>query len=329
VKICHFIASSLFGGAEKVVLNLCNEMSKTHDVYLITFDTRENLQNLSPSVKCHSLKEFKRYNLFEIQKLLQLIHTIQPDIINTHGAKASRIVYTIKSFLPCTFVGTKHNARKGKIFNKMDYVISVSKEAEKTVKAKYTKVIYNGIQPLEMSKKEETKGFTLLAVGRLDKIKGFDVLIKACAKLDFPFTLSIIGEGGERENLESLIDTLSLQKKVHLLGFRKDIPSRMSQSDMTIMSSHSEGFSLVMVESFFYANIFISTKVSGANEILTDMFLVESDEIAIKIKDIYTHTQKYTKMFDSLKSNKQDMFLLKNVSNSYIDYYQVILEKSL
>jgi len=329
MKVCHFIASSLFGGAEKVVLNLCNEMSKEHEVHLITFDRCENLKNLSPKVQCHPLKEFKRYNLFEIRKLLQLIQTIQPDIINTHGAKASRIVYTIKSFLPCAFVGTKHNARKGKIFNKMEYVITVSTEAEKTVKSKHTKVIYNGIEPVKMYKKEKSKIFTILAVGRLDKIKGFDVLIQACAQLDFPFKLDIIGEGRERKNLENLVDSLSLTKKVHLSGFREDIPSLMSQAHVTIMSSHSEGFSLVMVEAFFYANIFISTKVSGANEILTDSFLVERDEIATKLKDIYTHPHKYNKMFDTLKANKEEIFLLKNVSHAYIDYYAAILEKCL
>jgi len=46
VKICHFIASSKFGGAERVVGDLCNKLSDTHEVHLITFDTPEHMQHI-------------------------------------------------------------------------------------------------------------------------------------------------------------------------------------------------------------------------------------------------------------------------------------------
>lgn len=326
MKICHFIASSLFGGAERVVVNLCNEMSKEHEVHLITFDSRENLDELSSHVILHTMKEFKRYNIFALLKLLKLIHTIKPDIVHTHGAKATRIIYNIRHKLECPFVGTKHNARKGKIFNKIKYVVAVSRDGAKSIQQDNIKVIYNGIKHLQLIQKKKNEIFTLLAVGRLDKIKGFDILIQECAKLDFLFRLQIVGEGKERGNLETMIHKLNLEDKIILPGFRKDIPQRMHDADMVLMSSHSEGFSLVMVEALFYANLFISTKVSGATEILDDEFLIKDFHIADKLNEIYQNEEKYKKDFSLFRDKIKDRFLLDNIAQEYIAYYKKVLK---
>ncbi|SFV69505.1 Poly(glycerol-phosphate) alpha-glucosyltransferase [hydrothermal vent metagenome] len=326
MKICHFIASSLFGGAEKVVVNLCNEMSKDHEVHLITFDSRENLGELSSHVVLHTIKEFKRYNIFALLKLLKLIRNIGPDIVHTHGAKSTRIIYNIGYKLECPFIGTKHNARKGKIFNKIKYVIAVSEDGANSIKQNNIKVIYNGIKPIQITSKNKNEIFTLLAVGRLDKIKGFDILIKECAKLDFPFRLEIVGEGEERKNLETLIHKLNLGDKVILLGFKEDIPQQMKNADIVVMSSHSEGFSLVMVEALFYANMFISTRVSGATEILDDEFLIKDFSIADKLNEIYQDEEKYKKDFFLFREKINNRFLLKHIAQEYITYYKNVLK---
>ncbi len=328
MKICHFIASSLFGGAERVVVNLCNEMSKAHEVYLITFDSRENLEELSSNVVVYTLKEFKRYNIFALTKLAKLINKIEPDIINSHGAKATRIIHNIRFLLRSQHVGTKHNARKGRIFNKIQHVITVSNDAKKSIAHDNVKVIYNGIKPIQIIPQNKNKIFTILVVGRLDKIKGFDILIEECSKLNFPFRLDIVGEGSEKKNLKVIIEKLHLSDKVKLLGFRKDIPEQMSQADIVVMSSHSEGFSLVMVESLFYANLFISTKVSGAKEILSEQFLIEGFDISSKLTEIYEGLDHYKKDFDIFRDSIKEKFLLETIAQDYIAYYQKILKES-
>jgi glycosyltransferase involved in cell wall biosynthesis len=328
MKICHFIASSLFGGAERVVVNLCNEISKTHDVYLISFDSRENLKDLSYNVTLHTFKEFKRYNIFALYKLAKLIKQINPDIVNAHGAKATRIIYNIQNQIGIPFVGTKHNARKGKIFNRIKHVIAVSKDAKKSVKHKDVKVIYNGIEPVEVEDQAKSEVFTLLAVGRLDKIKGFDILIRECSKLTFPYLLQIVGEGKEKASLLALVKSLNLEEKVKFLGFRDTIPQLMCSADVVVMSSHSEGFSLVMIESLFYANIFISTKVSGATEILDDKFLINDFHIADKLNEIHQDKEKYKQDFSQLRDRIKDQFLLENIAKEYVVYYQEILKEN-
>jgi len=326
MKICHFIASSLFGGAEKVVIDLCNEMSKEHKVFLITFDKKENLKNISPNVIVYSIKEFKRYNFIAYNKLAKLIITIDPDIINTHGAKSTKIIYNIRKKLSSIFIGTKHNARTGRIFNKIDNVIAVSQEAKESILHNNVKVIYNGITPIKIHSKMDNidKVFTLVAIGRLDPIKGFDKLIQECSKLNFSFILYIIGEGKEKKNLQKLIENLNLESKIKLLGFQENIPQYMANADCVVISSHSEGFSLVMVEAFYYANCMISTKVSGAIEVLPDKLLVEQDDLSNKIEEIHKNLLEYQSYYTKLKEKIYKQFLLSNTTDQYIDYYKTL-----
>lgn len=319
----------MFGGAERVVSNLCNEMSKEEEVHFITFDSPENLGHISKDVHIHYCKEFKRYNIFALWRLAKLINDISPDIVHTHGAKATRIVYNIRHFIHTPFVGTKHNARRGKIFNQLSHVIAVSKEAAESIRADHVEVIYNGIAPVEVTHSEKSSSgvLHLLAIGRLDKIKGFDRLINACSKLDFPFVLEIVGEGSERDILARLIRENRLEDRVSLVGFRDDIPQRMHDADVVVMSSISEGFSLVMVEALFYANIFVSTPVSGAVEILEEQFLMPPDKIAEKLEDIHLHQEYYKEDFKVLQGRIKEQFLLKNIVKQHIDYYKQILKE--
>ena len=69
--------------------------------------------------------------------------------------------------------------------------------------------------------------FSIVAVGRLDKIKGFDLLIHAASELKFDFELKIYGQGSERQNLQNLIDSLKLQDRVRLCGFCDDVAAAL------------------------------------------------------------------------------------------------------
>lgn len=118
------------------------------------------------------------------------------------------------------------------------------------------------------SKKE---GKILCAVGRLTWIKGYDRLIKICARLKeegIAFKLLILGQGEEQENLEKLIDVHQLHENVILGGFHKNPYSFMKASDLFICSSHFEGFSTVVSEAVILGVPVLTTDCTGAKEIL-------------------------------------------------------------
>ncbi|WP_371375317.1 glycosyltransferase [Thalassotalea aquiviva] len=118
-----------------------------------------------------------------------------------------------------------------------------------------------------------SKKLKIIAVGSLKHQKNFALLIDAVAGLpsNFPYELSILGEGSLRKELESKIDALALNEKVKLLGFVKDPKPFYEQSDLFILSSDYEGFGNVIVEAMSLGCQVISSDCkSGPREILSD-----------------------------------------------------------
>ncbi len=113
----------------------------------------------------------------------------------------------------------------------------------------------------------------VMAAGRLHPVKGFDDLIRAFAELRawLPARLIILGEGGERANLESLIQELGLVGEVALPGRVEDLAPWLMRSDCFALPSRSEGFSNVLVSALSAGLPIVATRCPGASaEILGD-----------------------------------------------------------
>lgn len=329
MKICHFIASSKFGGAERVVVNLCNELSKNEEVHLIAFGSGEHLIGLSLRVRLHVIPEAKRYNPLALYRLFRLIARIDPDIVHAHGAKATRMVHSLRLLLRMPYVATKHNTRKGRIFEKVPFVIAVSKRVRDTIGHDRVALIYNGIEVFPVKRHTMRDNVCeILAIGRLDKIKGFDVLIRACSRLRIPFQLTIVGKGSEKKALVETARECGIEHRVVFAGFREDIPQMMQNADVVVISSHSEGFSLVMVEALFYANVLLSTCVGGAGEILEQRFIVTHENLTEKLEDVAAHYETYKKAFAVLSEREKRRFMLNEMASKHLAYYhKIVAEK--
>lgn len=93
----------------------------------------------------------------------------------------------------------------------------------------------------------------VIAVGRLDYQKGFDRLIEAWALVQqtdkySDWHLDIFGQGEWRDMLQQMIDERGLQDRVTLNKPTKDIAKEYAGSSILVMSSHYEGFPMVMIE---------------------------------------------------------------------------------
>lgn len=101
----------------------------------------------------------------------------------------------------------------------------------------------------DLSGREET----ILAVGRLDPVKGFDRLIRCFRALHEKrpgCKLKIVGEGAGRQRLEKMISEYALEDSVILTG-RLDseaVQREMLKASVFAMSSHNEGFGFVIIE---------------------------------------------------------------------------------
>jgi len=167
--------------------------------------------------------------------------------------------------------------------------------------------------------------FSIVAVGRLDKIKGFDLLIRAVSELKFDFELKIYGQGGERQNLQNLIDSLKLQDRVRLCGFCDDVAAALAASHLHVISSRKEGFPVILIEGIFYSPVLISTRVGGISEILNEEFLYEAADLSAKIDEIYRTYGKYARAFAQKHAGLKQTLTLQNYISSLKNYYEELL----
>lgn len=164
-----------------------------------------------------------------------------------------------------------------KSLNSIDYFMPVSKElcdfyATRLDKTK-VKYIPNFIEKIP-TQKSTLQNKQLISVGRLDKIKGFDDLIDIFyifQKKHPDWTLHIVGDGSEKENLQNKINELNLNNKVILCGNKlsAELEKEYLNSSLFLMTSFSESFGLVLVEAASYGLPLIAfDSAQGAKEII-------------------------------------------------------------
>ena len=109
----------------------------------------------------------------------------------------------------------------------------------------------------------------IVALGRLTRQKGFDILIEAMSKVPQPWLLDIWGEGEDKQILQSLINQYDLQHYAFLRGSTSKPFDVLRQSDLFVLSSRFEGLPTVLIEAICcQCNIVATDCPHGAVEIL-------------------------------------------------------------
>lgn len=123
----------------------------------------------------------------------------------------------------------------------------------------------------------------LLTIGRLERQKGIDWLLKLapslleqCPQHDLVF----VGDGTGRSTLEQQVSRAGITSRVHFLGWRSDIPALLSSADLLLLPSRWEGMPNVLLEAMASSLPVVTRPVQGADDILGDednLQLVRSD----------------------------------------------------
>lgn len=306
MKILYIITGLGFGGAEKVVCDLADQMVlKGHEVKIayLTGDKLMKPKSSNIEIIYLALNGIKSFIPASIQ-YRNLLRSFRPDVVHAHMVHANIFVRLnrINQKIP-KLICTAHNSNEGGKIRMLAYKYTnllsdintnVSKEASQAFinKGAFTKenliTVYNGID-LNKFKFSNSKndivsiddGFTnFLSVGRLNEQKDYPNLLNAISQLDVNLKVrfNIVGDGELRLAIENLIDSMDIKNKVNLLGRRKDIATLMHQSDFFILPSKYEGFGLVVAEAMACGTFVIATDCGGVREVLGDTGILVSPQ---------------------------------------------------
>ncbi len=272
MKIVHFVLSESFAGIEQHVDEILTNFS-SHKLILICNDSIASY--FDKSINIYKVKNFGRRSFFGKYKLKKLIKDIDPDIIHTHGSKTSSIISSIKT-KNYKHVVTIHGVKKNKkIYEKADLIIGVSDRALEGINHE-TICINNWWHP-KLKKIQNKNNKYALAVGRLEKVKGFDLLITSWKNISA--NLVIIGSGKERNKLIELIELNNLSEKVKIIDTvkKEELLNYYQDASVLIISSRDEGGPRVALEALYLEIPVISTNVGHMSQILPEELLAEKN----------------------------------------------------
>ena len=274
MKVVHLVLSNSFAGIEQHVNEL---LTNINNIDTILICNESIAKNFNLKISTITIKNFGRRSFLGKYKLKKLINEISPDIVHTHGSKTTSIIKSINNNA-YTHVTTVHGIKKNsKVYESADFVIGVSENALSGIETK-KKVITNWWRPELKNIQSNSKEFAL-AVGRLEKVKGFDLLISSWKNIKS--NLIIIGSGQEKESLMQLIEQYNLSNKIKIIDEVKsyELNDYYSKASVLIISSIDEGGPRVALEALYLKIPVLSTNVGHMNQIFPNDFLAEKNNL--------------------------------------------------
>ena len=277
MRICHFLSSNTYAGIEQYVDEISQEQSHNHQVIIIT--NRSILKKFNNKVSKIGFSSLGRSSPIGLLRLFFLIKEISPHIIHTHAAKPTFMINKIKKLFNAKHVATIHGAKKNlDEFDKADFITVGNATYLDKLKSKNKLVISNwALDPISYDSGSRKEYF--LAIGRLVKEKGFDILINAWKDIDEK--LIILGSGKLKKNLLKQIKDTSQESKIFIEESvsKNDIDEFYSRAKMLIISSRREGGPRVALEALLRGIKVISTKVGHMPDILDETYLCNPDSL--------------------------------------------------
>ncbi len=307
IKILFLINTLGGGGAERVLVNLVNNMNSCEfDITVKTmFEGGVNASLLNDSVKYINknapcprgvayifrfIPSKLLYKIFigneKYDILVAYMHGAPVKVICGCSDKSVKKIAWLHNGNPetGTFFNFWFNKKSAfKAYMQCNKLVAVSKSVEDSFFA-YTginnvSVVYNtsdvaiikelSIEDCPMTFKNGSP--VICSVGRLVKEKSYDRLINVAARLKsdgFDFNLVIVGDGEKRNELKNQAEKLNASDYIHFVGYDTNPYKYLKHSDLFVCSSYTEGLSTALTEAIILGIPCVSTDVSGAIEIL-------------------------------------------------------------
>ena len=306
-KIMHITYDMRIGGTEMVIKNLIDGADKKQfdmSVCCIESPLGPFAEDLTKDgIKFHELNRQPGFDKTLIKNIRKIIKQNGIDIIHCHQYTPWVYGVIAAMFTRTKVIFTEHgrfypdsSTWKRKLINPIlnvftHHVTAISKATKQAliefenISEKSINVIYNGIAPLTFDKEKVAQlkaqykipdnHRVLGTVARFDPIKNHKMMLTAFAQVikNHPNTsLLMVGDGEERQTIETCIKALSLKNHVILAGYEAKPANHIALMDIFLLSSLSEGTSMTLLEAMSIGKPCVVTDAGGNPEIIEDQY---------------------------------------------------------
>lgn len=349
------------GGAERVVSIIANNLCDKYEICVTTLVSKDSFYELKPQVRlesaCYEINRASKIKrlismgsnfISSVSYVKKTIKEYRPDIVISLLEEMDIVSYLaskgLKGFKRINSERNDPNGRSVKlqmilerIYRKTDMLVCQSQ----TVLDYYGRVMRKTVIPNPVDfnkypeKVEEAEKPRVVGVGRLREQKNFIMLEKAFAKIADRFpevTVTVYGEGPERQRLEDEIIKDHLVDRFDLPGESRDILNEIKDAAVFALPTNFEGFPNALVEAIAMGIPVVTTDFATgvAREIIN-----ENVGIVVPVGDV----DAFSAGLDELLSNKEkrnrirkeaskavEPFSMGKVISAWDELFQALLE---
>lgn len=333
------------GGAQKVILDLVNNLSKdnNYNIYLGT-TSGKFIKRVNKNVNIINIPlNNKKMILKSIIILRNILHEKSIDVIHSHHRYTTALVYfmnLIKS-KKVKLLHTEHSVYSNKnLFNfRGNNIVAVSQMVKSNliknnVESSKIEIIYNGVDNGSRSIRrliDSNSHINIGVIARLSREKGHIYLFDAISKiikLGYDVSLSLIGDGVLKDELKAYCLEKKISARVNFLGDKSDIYDEIQKYDFFILPSIQEGLPVSILEIMANGKIVICTDVGGNKEIITNQvngFIVKSKsslELMNAMINIIDNFNDFEFIENNAKNTIEEHFNIKSMVYQYECLYK-------
>lgn len=303
LRVLHVIQNLNYGGMERLfadIVRLLDPARFESHVLVLGYLGRFG-EGLERHATLHHAVPMSRGSLLWPRALAGQIAGIAPDVVHTHAGVWLKVVRAARMAGVPWVVHTEHGRRRpdpwldrriGWLASRATDRIAAVSEVLRDQLARtvvhdparlrlvangvdtelYRPAPDNGVLRRELGLAPEVP--VIGSIGRLEEIKGYDIVVEAYARLRERWgpsgtpVLVLVGDGSERPRLEGLLEARGLRGGLFLLGWRDDLPNLHPAFTLFTMGSRSEGTSVSLLEAMSAGLCPVVTHVGGNAAVL-------------------------------------------------------------
>jgi glycosyltransferase involved in cell wall biosynthesis len=305
VRVVHVIQNLNYGGMERLLADIVRRADPSRfEMHVVALQYLGRFaEGLEAHAGLHVVERMSRWSMLWPAALVRCLAAIAPDVVHTHSGVWHKGSLAARHAGARLLVHTDHGRRSPDPLHariedhissrRTDVVVAVSdvlaRQIVETVRipTRRVRVVRNGVDTeLHRPRPDDGRlrrelgldaGVPIIgSIGRLEPIKGYDVMVEAFARLrerwteGTPPVLAVSGSGSEMERLRALAAERGVSGAVHLLGWRDDVQELHSTFALFTMSSRSEGTSVSLLEAMSAGLCPVATAVGGTPAVLGD-----------------------------------------------------------